>query len=420
MANVINSGAVSQNLSSYPVVVRNLVEDDLRSSGGLSYVTTGSSTITPSSDNASADFACGASDRAFVAGTFRVKTGKSYLIGARFSSLTGNTPTRDMIWSNASSPSLGDVSITVNANGAWTSYFQASQQQNLTFRIGFGATNQDEDANARSCTISEIFAYELDSFPQVGDPIPGPCELIDEMPGGNAYAGGFNYTYVSSGLMTEGNGTISFNNEKERFKVGYFLSDSFGNTIIEWPNKLIELEKGMLLFGHATTGQALYEAISSSVHTDLMDMDSFTYTGTAKPEFIIIQSSVNDSNEARTSQEMLDSMETIIDAAISRGLACIVTNTTPYGENMSAAEGQQIAEYNYRLPGLCFAKGAIHIDVYAAMADSGVPTRFSSSYFDSSDQTHPVSPAGHERFAKLIYEQGIKKLRGGVEYGPAV
>ncbi len=420
MANRINAGAASQSLTSYPRVVKNLVEEDLRTSGGLSVVTTGTSTITPDSDNAGATFSCGASDRAFVAGTFSAKVGKAYLIGMRVANYTGNAPTRPMIWSNGDIVAGGDADIvTTGSNGVWTSYYESTSQKTVTFRIGFGASNQDEDANARSCDISEIFAYELDSLPAVTTgAVPGPCELIDELPGGNAYVGGFDYTYAASGLMTQGNGSLAYNTERNRFKVGFFISDSFGNTVNEWPQQLVNLEEGMLLLGHATSGQALSTVVSSSIHTELMDFDSFTYNGTANPDFIIIQSSINDANTGRTAQQMLDDMEAIIDAAKTRGLACIVTNATPFDSGMSAAEGQVIAEYNYRLTGLCFAKSVIHVDLYGLLTDSGVPERFSPTYYVSGDQSHPKTPEGHIRIAEELLK-AIKKLRGGVLYAPS-
>lgn len=399
MALVVNRIETNQNETGFPVVYRNLVHDRVTSMGEIA---NGTGTITEDANGQYRDCDSGVSGgQAYIFLSIDVLSGKSYIFGCDVENLSG-TPTKNVLLSTASQDSettpAPDKTITATANGTWCGYFRCTDDDTETFRFGVGA-NSSEAANV-SMRIRNIFCYELDTYP-VNDStkIPGPGDVINGSESGIAYASGPPYTYATSGAMTLAGGTPQYNNAMtQRMKVGFMITDSFGDDSTDLPFQLAQKETGLLLFCHATSGQALHEVITGSIHTDLMDFDNFDYPGTAYPEFVIIQSSVNDLLDDRTAQQMIDSAESIIDAAITRGLIPICTTVTPVN-SLTAARQEVLNQYNWRLPALVRAKGGFLADYHRVLADPSDATQILPAF--NADGTHP-NVTGYQALATEI------------------
>lgn len=401
MTKRVNASASKQNLTGFPKVVKNLFSESF---GDWNNSTIGDGTFTPGTDNKDATLTTTSSGRAFASNTVDFKAGRHYICGANFSSLSG-TPANDTVKMFGLDPVISGIDeVTTTSNGAWACYFTPSIDETISVRIGLGCSSNE--SQALSVVIDQPFCYELDALPTLGSTrVPGPCDTDDTAGflAGQAYATTFPYTIAASGAMTDNQGGLVYSDANlDRFCVGYFIGDSYANQTNEWPTKLAEISERLVLIGHAVSGQSINTVVTSSIHTDLMDNSNYTYSGTALPEFIIIQTSVNDfATDVRTADQVIDDLTTIIDAAIARQIYPIITDVAAISTNASAAEEEEMAKFNYRVKSFAKAKNVGFLSLYNILSESDKPNRHAPAYFRPTDVTHP-NEAGAEAIAAAM------------------
>jgi lysophospholipase L1-like esterase len=352
--------------------------------------------------------------RSFLGTSVDVEAGKTYTFGAFVNSRNATLVAKN-IFTNATI-SEGSVDIKDNnANQWWCVKFTSSVTETLLVRLGIG-TNANETGSVTSLVMSKPFFFEM---PSISSPIPEYVAGFQDM--GLSVKPAAAFSHAPGGYLTaDEGGQVNFTSADaialqtpltpRPYTVGMFVGDSFSNDTSEWPNQIVALDGQMVLLGNGTSGASLDDF--NSVFQDLIDLDSFDYTGDVKPEFIIIQGSVNSPNESFTVDQMLASYLSMINKAKAAGIHPIVTNIPPYGQSSSYnsnSEGVRLSGLNQRLGAFATLNGAGFVDIFSALVDS-TGYKMKEEYV-SADTLHP-SAAGSIKIAQTILSV-IKSLRLG-------
>lgn len=338
--------------------------------------------------------------RAFVATSLMsLKAGVSYVAMARFANV--------VLGGTASSNRLG-IALTTTTNivagstssiaaaidGLFAIVFQFSVDSSVGVRLGSGLSSA---SSGNSADISDFCIYRLPEFIGVNEAIPPPIGLYKPVyRRGLAFSTVFANTYSSVGLVTEAAMTVPLTETPSKYRVGCYVSDSFGNDSGDWPDYLAQTY-GYSMFGGSWSGANMVyfkaRALDVFLRTDV------GFTGDAEPDFAICQSSLNSANSGYTADAMLGDMEDIILLAQFAGLTAFVTNMTPYGTTMSLAKETELLAYNAALPELCYRLGAKLIDVYSLVSDPSNRKNLLPAY--TSDEIH-LNAAGVAVYAEAV------------------
>lgn len=354
--------------------------------------------------------------RSWVGTTANVEAGKSYALGCFVDSRVGDLSRNEQIFASLSI-SAGARSIKDdNQNEFWCCRFTAATTNASTpIRLGIGPADNDS-GSITNMVLSKPFFYEIDTLTS---DVPEYVAGYGAMDNTTFPAAAF--SFASSGQPTaDSGGQITYTLADQipliprSYSVGFFVGDSFSNDASEWPGKLCTLDSNMLLLGNGTAGAALNDF--DSVFQDLIDLDSFDYTGDVLPEFVIIQCSINSPNELFTVDQMLASVLSMINKAKAAGLHAIVTNIPPYGQSTSYnsnTEGQLVSAFNQRLHGFCDANDASYVDIFSALVNS-TGYEMKAEYV-SGDTLHP-NESGSIAIASSILKV-VRQLRSGASGG---
>jgi lysophospholipase L1-like esterase len=350
--------------------------------------------------------------RSFLGLTVDVEAGKTYTFGAFVNSRNSSLVAKN-IYTNATISEGSSTIKDANQNRWWCVKFTSSATETIILRIGIG-TDVNETGSVTSLVMSKPFFFEI---PSISSGVPEYVAGYLNMPTSFKPAAGFSHQPGGYVAADEG-GQIDFTSANalalkipltpRPYTIGMFVGDSFSNDAGEWPSKLVSLDGQMALLGNGTSGASL--ADFDSVFQDLIDMDSFDYTGDVKPEFVIIQGSLNSPNELFSVDQMLASFLSMINKAKTAGIYPIVTNIPPYGQSSSYgnnAEGVLLSALNQRLESFAKFNGAGFVDIFSALVNS-TGYEMKAEYV-SADTLHP-NEAGSTKIAETILSV-IKSLR---------
>lgn len=344
------------------------------------------------------DVSSGASGRAFIANTLTLKANTPYVIMARFESVVldgAATENRMCVkMTNSADLTLGDTSATVAGSGIYAIVVQYGVEKTVDFRIGTGANSAVSNCSAR---ISGVTIFELPAFVPVGGNLPPIRDYSGVTRGHLAFATEFANSYDVNGLVTEAAQTVALSGSYEKYRVGVYVSDSFGNDVGDWPN-LLSYNYKIALCGGSWSGQTM-EYFNARA-TDVFTMSGVTQLGDAIPDFALIQSSLNSVNSAQTASQMLTTMSSLIDKARSAGLKPFCLTITPFGAGMTTTEREEREAYNASLQFLCASKNAVYIDISDVLSDPADRKVLLAAY-DSGDGIHPNS-TGWTAYANFV------------------
>ena len=371
---------------------------------GPNYTTIIAKTQTGTGSAANADtydtvnVSSGSAGRAFVAQSYTFLAGVPYILMARFSNVVNSNPASSnsvgLTFISTSNITYGGGSPKVTSDGLWCVAIQYSVDTATTFRVGVGMS-----MNAANCsaTISDVSLYRLNSFPTVGSPIPPTRGAWDGLYKHQSYSSTWGNTYSALGLVTEAAQGAGLSGTPDQYRVGVFVSDSFGNDNQDWPAPLAQ-NYGMVLYGGAWPGQPM--SYFDTKADDVFSRSGLTDVGDALPTFAICQSSINSADAGQTSAQMIATMTSIINKARSHGLKPFVTNMTPFGTSMSAGEKTEMQAYNAALPALCASLQAVLIDVNTVVTDPANSSNLLPAY-DNGDGIH-LNATGAAAYAAEI------------------
>jgi len=348
--------------------------------------------------------------RSWVGTDFTGEAGKSYAVGCYMAAQSGTLDAGvDNIFTNASI-SAGETGIRFSNVARWfCTRFTCDTDGSILVRLGIGCDG-DDDATSTSLTLSKPFVYEIESATAN---CPEYVAGWGNQTSAEQRAAAFSY---ANGNTVAASGQITLNGSEavplggiNPYTVGLFVADSFGNSETEWPQLMVNSNGHLLLLGNSTSGDSM--ADMDTRLNDVLNMDSFDYTGNVPPTFAILQGSVNSPNESQTADQMITTVTSMIDKTLALNIAPIVTNIAPYGQGAGFAitKGQELAAYNQRLQGVCAAKGAVHVDIHSLLVDTdGYSLK---AAYDSGDGVHP-NEAGSQVIADA-FNQAIR-ASGGV------
>tara|TARA_R110000787_G_scaffold77544_1_gene170325 strand:+ start:43 stop:1578 length:1536 start_codon:yes stop_codon:yes gene_type:complete len=398
-----------------PRVQRGLVVTDLDRWGTFASGTAALPTYSGTGKDTATFTKTAGAGRSFLGTSVDVVAGKTYTFGAFVNSRAGTLSAKN-IFTNAT---ISEGSVDIRDNNAdrwWCVKFTSAATETITVRIGIGA-NADETGSVTSMVMSKPFFFEI---PSISSAIPEYVAGYQDM--GLSVRPAAAFSHAPGGYLTaDEGGQVDFTTTygialktpliSRPYTVGMFVGDSFSNDNSEWPNQLVSLDGQMVLLGNGTSGASLADL--DSVFQDLIDLDSFDYTGDVKPEFIIIQGSVNSPNESATVDQMLASYLSMINKAKAAGIYPIVTNIAPYGQSSSYTsnnEGVYLSGLNQRLEAFAKLNGAAFVDIFSALVNS-TGYQMKAEYV-SADTLHP-NEAGSIKIAETILSV-IKNLRLGM------
>ena len=388
---------------------------------GPSYTTivtktaSGTGTATDVDTYDTVDLVSGSSGRAFIAQSYTFKANKTYLLMARFSNVVNSNPSSTnsvgLTFISTANIALGGGSPKVNSDGLWAVLVQYSVDTTTTFRIGVGMSNNVVNCSAR---VSEYSLYELPSFVPVGGALPptrgawtGKSKpVVSRLNAVN--------TYDATGKVTENALVLSPRTDTYvPYRVGVYVSDSFGNDVGDWPDILSGY--GYALFGGSWPGQNLSYFLTKA--DNVFARTGLTNAGDAKPDFAICQSSINSVSSNHTAAQMLSDMAALINKASTQGLRVFVTNCTPFGTGgMTSQQETELKSYNAGLPSLCASLNAILVDVYTLVSDPSNRSNLLSEY--TTDGKH-LSSAGVSVYASAL-NTAINDARSSAGTAPTV
>lgn len=363
---------------------------------GKTQLTTG--TVVDLVANESVTVNSNTSGRAFVSHSLTFSANKSYLVMARFSNvvLGGTAAINRMCLRSTAGTNItyGTNSRVVTGDGLYAFVVQHSVETAAIIRAGAGT---DSGITGSSANISDLCVYRIPSFIDVNGAIPPPLGAYTSLVRrGLAFATQFANTYASTGLVTEAAMAVPLAGAKEKYRVGCYVSDSFGNDTGDWPDYLSSTY-GYALFGGSWPGMTM--SYFNAHAADVFSRTGVGFIGDALPDFAICQSSLNSANQGHTSATMLSDMTGLITKALAAGLKPFVTNMTPYGPTMSGAEQTELLAYNAALPALCASLGAVHIDVYTLVSNPADRSVLIAGY--TTDQIH-LSATGVAVYADAV------------------
>ena len=329
---------------------------------------TASGTIVDLVANTSITVNSNTAGRAFMSHSITMLANKTYVAMARFSNvvLGGTAAVNRMAIRTTIGANLayGANSKTVLGDGLWAIVVQYSVDTATIIRFGTGT---DTTITGASADISDFCVFQVPDFIADNGAIPPVIGAHTSLfRRAFAFNTKFANTYSSTGLVTEAAQTVPLDGVREKYRVGCYVSDSFGNDNGDWPDYLAQTY-GYALFGGSWSGQNM--AYFDARAADVFARTGLGYSGDTLPDFAICQSSLNSANSGHTSATMLADMTGLITKAKAEGLKPFIPNMTPYGATMSGAEETQLLAYNAALPALCASMGAVHIDVYTLVSD---------------------------------------------------
>ena len=328
----------------------------------------------------------GASGRAFIANTLTLKANTPYVIMARFESvvLDGAASENRMCVKLVSSVdlTLGDTSANVAGNGVYAIVVQYGVEKTVDFRIGTGANSAASNCSAR---ISGVTIFELPAFVSVGGNLPPIMDYQGVTRGQLAFATEFANSYDANGLVTEAAQTVPLSGAYEKYRVGVYVSDSFGNDPGDWPD-LLSQNHAISLCGGSWPGQTM-DYFNARAY-DVFSLSGVSSLGDAPADFALIQSSLNSVSAGQTASQMLTTMSSLIDKAVILGLKPFCMTITPFGAGMTTTGRAEMEAYNAALQFLCVKKNAVYVDVSPVLSDPDDRTILLAAY-DSGDGVHP-------------------------------
>jgi len=349
--------------------------------------------------------------KSYVGTSFTGKAGKSYAVGCYMAAQSGTLDTEvNNIFTNASI-SAGETGIRFSNVARWfCTRFTCDTDGTILVRLGIGCDG-DDDATSTSLTLSKPFVYEIESATAN---CPEYVAGWGNQTSAEQRAAAFSY---ANGNTVAASGQITLNGSEavplagiNPYTVGLFVSDSFGNSETEWPQLMVNSNGHLLLLGNSTSGDSM--ADMDTRLNDVLNMDSFDYTGNVPPTFAILQGSVNSPNESQTADQMIATVASMIDKTLALDIAPIVTNIAPYGQGagFAIAKGQELAAYNQRLQGVCAAKGVAHVDIYSLLV--GTDGYSLKAAYDSGDGVHP-NEAGSQVIANALNQALVSSSGAG-------
>ncbi len=352
--------------------------------------------------------------QSWVGTSFSAEAGKSYAVGCFIGAGSGTLDTdRSTIYTNATI-SAGDAAIRSNSRNRWfCTRFTSSVTGAVLFRLGIG-TDGNDDQSVTSQTIQKPFVYEIESATANCPEYVagwGNQNASEERAAVFSYANG--NTVAASGQITLNDPAADENvplGGINPYTFGVFVADSYGNADDEWPALLVDTNGHMLLIGNSTSGDSM--ADFDARLNDVLNLDSFDYTGNITPTFAILQGSVNSPNESQTSDQMITTVTSMIDKCKALDILPVVTNIAPYGQGSGFAnsKGIELAAYNQRIPSVCASNGAVFVDIFTPLvAADGYSMK---SEYDSGDGVHP-NQAGSQVIANAINKALTATAAGG-------
>ena len=405
MALEINIIRAASDSTKAPRIPLNLVETDFntwtlfQSGTGVTPSVTGGT----NGDTAVCTKTANVDGQSWVGTSFSAEAGKSYAVGCFIGAGSGTLDAaRSTIYTNATI-SAGDTAIRSNARNRWfCTRFTSSVTGAVLFRLGIG-TDGDDDQSVTSQTIQKPFVYEIESATANCPEYVagwGNQNVSEERAAVFSHANG--NTVAASGQITLNDPVAAENfplGEINPYTFGVFVADSFGNADYEWPALLVEKSGHMLLIGNSTPGDSMDDMDARL--NDVLNLDSFDYTGNILPTFAVLQGSVNSPNESQTVDQMLTSVISMVDKCKALDILPVVTNIAPYGQGpgFSNAKGSELAAYNQRIQSVCAANGAVFVDIFTPLvAADGYSMK---SEYDSGDGVHP-NEAGSQVIADAL------------------